>query len=313
VASVEYVFGLVELTFFKETTLEIEYKPSVLLDTARSEEVNDWISCLDVRNDAVWVSAMDGSISVIENGHLKQVAQDTKPIVAIKAVDNVVLSGGLNHQVKAWTRKGECTLIGLGHQDSITSIDAHSDQIVTGSFDSTVKMWSMNTKMRKISPLGTASGHTQPVTCVKISELNITSSSLDHSIRVWDLETLTDYKVMTNDKPIMSFDSLNDLLLSTHTDSYIRLWDSRSKEGSVVKLKFSGHVGWVSRVQWSRLDEHQFASCGYDGAIKLWDIRSNIPIYSLQASEDKLLALAWKEAQVVAGGQDKKIKFHNVK
>jgi len=127
------------------------------------------------------------------------------------------------------------------------------------------------------------------------------------------LETLTDFKVMNNDKPITSFDAMNDLLLSSHTDSYIRLWDSRSKEGSVVKLKFSGHVGWVAQCRWSRLDAHQFASAGYDGAIKLWDVRSTIPIYSLQASEDKLLTLTWKEDQIVAGGQDKKLKFHNIK
>jgi len=171
--------------------LEIEYKPSALLDTAKSEECNDWISSLSTYRELVWVTAMDGSISVVQEDGLTEVAQDNKPVLTVKATGDLVLTGGLNHQLKGWTLKGECTLIGLGHQDSITSVDAHADQIVTGSHDHTVKLWSTTShetgksKLRKIAPLGTANGHTQPVTCVKLTEQNIISSSLDHSFGTW--------------------------------------------------------------------------------------------------------------------------------
>lgn len=44
-------------------------------------------------------------------------------------------------------------------------------------------------------------------------------------------------------------------------------------EGSLVKGTYSSHKQWVTTVRWSKSDEYQFVSGGYDNQMKLWDTR----------------------------------------
>lgn len=44
-------------------------------------------------------------------------------------------------------------------------------------------------------------------------------------------------------------------------------------EGSLVKGTYTSHKQWVTTVKWSKVDEYQFVSGGYDNQMKLWDTR----------------------------------------
>lgn len=81
-------------------------------------------------------------------------------------------------------------------------------------------------------------------------------------------------------------------------------------EGLVVKDKFMSHKMWVSSVQWYP-NSNVFISGSHDGSIKMWDVRSKIPLSTLPAQhEGKVLCLAWDNDNIVSGGADKVIKIH---
>ena len=85
----------------------------------------------------------------------------------------------------------------------------------------------------------------------------------------------------------LSLNPKNGIALTASTDSFIRMWDLKSKgmsknvckiflkfsEGSLVKNTYCGHLAWVSDVCWSPLNEYLFCSSSFDGTVKMWDTR----------------------------------------
>eukprot|EP00884_Botryococcus_braunii_P014113 jgi/Botrbrau1/22702/Bobra.0132s0041.1 len=73
-------------------------------------------------------------------------------------------------------------------------------------------------------------------------------------------------------------------------DPAVRLWDSRAKADPSGGVKaFSSHKGWVVGVAWRPGNSQQFGSASHDGTIKLWDIRSGVPLHTLSDHKDKVI------------------------
>ena len=54
--------------------------------------------------------------------------------------------------------------------------------------------------------------------------------------------------------------------------------------------------------------ETAVATGSHDGAVRLWDLRSSLPLAVLEAHGDKCLAVAWRDAgRLVSGGCDAKL------
>ncbi|OMH81283.1 Translational activator GCN1, partial [Zancudomyces culisetae] len=162
-----------------------------------------------------------------------------------------LLSGGLDCTVIGWRSSDKVTegfepvYQAIGHTGSIESIsiDSESTNFITGSTDSTIKLWTLSIPEKSEEDLdsvskATYSGHQGAVNCVSFNTLRQTqffSGGFDHTLRTWD--------VTTGD--------------CTYTKS------------------------WVSSVKWSPTSQHTFASASYDGQIKVWDIRSRFPMYTV--------------------------------
>eukprot|EP00948_MAST-09A_sp_MAST-9A-sp1_P000399 g399.t1 len=156
----------------------------------------------------------------------------------------------------------------------------------------------------------TFKGHREALTCVQwASTTSFFSAGYDHSIMAWDATSGRRLHSMNGNRVITSMDySLEQRLVATgHTDSAVRLWDPRSGTESVLKRTLKAHThGWVSDVKWCPPESHQDAktdkgmvldkegdtthrsnftilSAGYDGTVRLWDIRSIKPFYTLKA------------------------------
>ena len=69
------------------------------------------------------------------------------------------------------------------------------------------------------------------------------------------------------------------------------------------------HKNWISSLASSPSQGFHIASASYDGTVKVADIRSTVPLYSLTASENssKLFALDWDRKFLIAGGEDSKL------
>ncbi len=218
-----------------------------------------------------------------------------------------------------------------GHLGSVEAVAVHSSSqlICTASWDKTLRLWDgakheetaaekpRQGKRRKgnekevegsggsaLPALGTLLGHTEPVTCVRWLGDGLLSGSYDYSVRLWDSESCACVKTFEGQK------SVNDLIASlpsspsqgcivtAHCDPLLRLWDWR-EEGLVGKRTLKSHTGWVSSLSWHPKNPYLFLSGSYDGSVKLWDLRSQIPLHSLsEIHNDKVLCVGWSTEQV---------------
>merc|ERR1712232_576460 len=100
----------------------------------------------------------------------------------------------------------------------------------------------------------------------------------------------------------------------------VLLWDPRvGSDGKVNVRKLTSHDGWVEGLAWEPRSGIHLASCGYDGCLKIWDLRSDVPLQTIQVKEQnaKLLCCAWYQNDenklgIVCGGEDKTVHFHKV-
>ncbi|OLY83384.1 Ribosome biogenesis protein WDR12-like protein [Smittium mucronatum] len=178
---------------------------------------------------------------------------------------------------------------------------------------------SSNTHLIK-GPKMTFSGHVGSVTSVSINSTaknTFYSGGLDQSIRSWDAVTGDNVSTKVCDQAVLSIDysALSGLIVSGHTDKYIRIWDPRIEDSNVSSMSLGGHSKYVGAVKWSPNSPYMFSSASYDGSVKVWDVRSpnscmyNIPPSSKTAGKlnPKLLALDWNLGILAFGGESNQL------
>ncbi len=121
----------------------------------------------------------------------------------------------------------------------------------------------------------------------------------------------------------MKHNQKNDLVMTGHSDNNIRIWDFRVSASSeaVVKQTFKSHKGWVMAVDWKPESEFMFCSGAADGTLKLWDLRSSIPVQTVENIHDKqqILALSWLPpvvnhncSHLITSGADSRLLVNNI-
>lgn len=83
-----------------------------------------------------------------------------------------------------------------------------------------------------------------------------------------------------------------------------------------VKLALRGHTEWVSSVSWSPSSEYTLCSGSYDSTVRIWDIRSKAPLYTVKAEADdekdkKIFSVHWNENRILSGGESKKLRIYS--
>lgn len=154
-----------------------------------------------------------------------------------------------------------------GHTDGIRCLQASDNTLATGSYDSTIRMWDLET----LESTKVLTGHTGCVTALQFDSGKLISASMDGTLRIWNYrldqpECVSILRGHTDAVLTLHLDGK--LLASGSADSTVRVWDYEKKECKV----FRGHGDWVNAVRITGDGKWLFS--GSDNTIKLWNIES---------------------------------------
>ncbi|XP_069610244.1 uncharacterized protein [Ranitomeya imitator] len=166
-----------------------------------------------------------------------------------------------------------------GHSDLVTSVLIHDTYVISGSWDTSVRVWDIQSR----SEVRTLCGHTGAITCLVMVDLDDTklhsdllppgehfvcSGSSDSSIKVWSLRT---------GQPLLSIYTFSAVSAITHIPH--------------TKLLISGSDG---------------------GKIDVWDLETQESLGSERAHDEKVSALQFHSGLLYSGSSDGFLKVWRV-
>ncbi|QDZ22179.1 WDR12-like ribosome biogenesis protein [Chloropicon primus] len=173
-------------------------------------------------------------------------------------------------------------------------------------------------------------GHKQCISSVCWPEENlICSASWDCTVKCFDVSKGKMVSNLIRDSALFCLDSSRDAghsgslsLAFGSADGLVAVWDPREsfrakEKGTGMALatvkSFKSHKAVVADIRWSPSSPFHFASCDYDGLVKVWDMRSSMPLHSIELHGDKALCLDWFSAGTLAsGGADRKVALQGM-
>lgn len=160
-----------------------------------------------------------------------------------------------------------------GHAHSVRAISAHGDTLVSGSYDSTVRVWRVSTG----ECLHVLQGHAQKVYSVVLDhERNrCISGSMDSLVKIWDLATGACLYTLDGHNLLVGLLDLRDeRLVSAAADSTLRIWDP---ENGRCKNTLMAHTGAITCFQ----HDGQKVISGSEKSVKMWDVKTGECIQDL--------------------------------
>ncbi|CCK72249.1 mRNA splicing protein PRP46 KNAG_0J01680 [Huiozyma naganishii CBS 8797] len=144
-----------------------------------------------------------------------------------------------------------------------------NEWFVTGSNDTTLKVWDLASGKLKL----TLSGHTMGVRDVAVSERHpyMFSASEDKLVKCWDLEKNTairDYYGHLSGVHTVDIHPTLDLIATGGRDAVVKLWDIRTRKAVKTLV---GHKAPITKVKCTPVDP-QVVSSSTDTTVRLWDI-----------------------------------------
>ncbi|KAG9397309.1 WD domain G-beta repeat [Carpediemonas membranifera] len=195
--------------------------------------------------------------------------------------------------------------------------------IITGSHDTNIRIWELNTGEQQAEFVG----HRSLVSsvCITSDDRFIVSASFDQSIRIWNTFTAGCVHLLkgAHSDGILTADLSPDdkYIVSGGMDRVVVLWDF--KAASFLRL-LAGHQHWVRVVRFSP-DSQWFVSGGLDGFVLVWNVKDVVeshpakvkPRHVIEAHKDYVLDVAFgvhpaaNQPIIASTSRDGSIKFWN--
>jgi guanine nucleotide-binding protein subunit beta-2-like 1 protein len=206
---------------------------------------------------------------------------------------NMILTASRDKSIIVWSINREEDNYGTarrslrGHNHFVSDIAISSDGqfALSGSWDTTLRLWEINTGKctRRFV------GHTKDVLSVAFSSDNrqIVSASRDRTVKLWNTLGECKYTFIegghTEWVSCVRFPPVPNaqVIVSAGWDKLVKVWSS-----STFRLKndLVGHTGYLNTVTVSP-DGSLCASGGKDGIAMLWDLSEGKRLYSLEAGD----------------------------
>lgn len=211
---------------------------------------------------------------------------------------------------------GELRHTSLGHEAEITAIVISPDSrvIATGSADTTIKIWNLETG-KLICTLGshlTWGAHKQRIVSLAFSPIaqTLASSSSDGTIKLWNLRSRECSQTIKGYANYLAFSPDGQTLAAGGWDRNIQL---RQLSNPDSQITLSGHFNSINAIAFSP-DGRTVVSASADGNIKFWNASTGEHIHTLCGHQNSVTCLTFSSdgETIISGSLDKTVKIWGV-
>ena len=168
-------------------------------------------------------------------------------------------------------KHGRCSIKTFkGHTNGVMCLQFDDDVLMTGSYDTTVKIWDISSGQ----VIRTLRGHTSGIRCLQFTETTLFTGSLDKTIKVWNWRTGECINTLSGHRDgVISLHLDGNVLASGSIDSTVKVWDFQGNKSFTLR----GHDNWVNAVKVDGASRTVF-SASDDLTVKLWDLDTHLVI-----------------------------------
>lgn len=179
---------------------------------------------------------------------------------------------------KNWRKGIYTTKEFIGHTDGITCLQFNSRYLITGSYDTTIKIWDIATR----TCIRTLSGHIKGIRSLVFDNQKLISCGLDLTIKVWNYhngQCISTYR--GHEDAVVSVDFLEKTIVSGLADNTVKVWHVDSRTCYTLR----GHSDWVNSVKIHPQSNTAFLASD-DTTIKMWDLNTHTCIKTFGGVEN---------------------------
>ena len=168
----------------------------------------------------------------------------TNGVMCLQFDDGILATGSYDSTIKIWNiETGECIRTLRGHTSGIRALQFDDTKLISGSLDKTLRVWNWRTG----ECVANYGGHTEGIIALHFEGNLVVSGSIDRTVKIWNFEDKSTF-CLTGHKDwvnAVKLDPASRTIFSASDDCTVRLWDLDTRRTIRV---FEGHVGQVQQV-----------------------------------------------------------------
>ena len=186
---------------------------------------------------------------------------------------------------------------------------------LTGDNEGYLKIWSFENGIIHLRAERDSAHNGKVLKSCFATTTDVYSIGFDDSFKIFDVNSLVNvYFVYFKDCLPTTFDfSLRkNAILTGHVNGTIRLFDERIRDKTTKRI-FKSHNNYLSSIKINPENDNVFISSDYTGNVKVWDLRGDFPVYTIESSSDhKIFDLAWlNEKEFLSGNSEGLVMKHS--
>lgn len=259
-----------------------------------------WVQSLDISPDGKYVAsgALDGGVNLYstDGEYIRSFPGHRQGVAALMFHNGNLVTGSRDNSVMVWSLNGT-VILSYAHKMPITCLCSGNDYIASGSKDGRIKIY----KNHRF--FGELKEHSSGINCIDSNGDYMVSGCDGGEVIIWKKFVL--YKRMKHKGEVISVSiSSNGLFAASGSfDKSVRLW---SMDSGRLLLHYY-HMDFVYKV---RAMNDLIVSCSKDKTVKMFRI-SKRKVVSNLVCDDEIYCFDMNEGTLVCGTRSNRVYFFN--